>query len=231
MALLISLETATRVCSVALARDGKVIAVRESSEDQSHSSQITVFIEEVLAKAGVGMHELEGIAVSEGPGSYTGLRIGVSTAKGLCYALNIPLIAISTLRAMALGASTEHDKSENTLFCPVIDARRMEVYYGLYNGNNDEVGEVKAEVVEEAFLKNHFQENRIVFFGDAIEKCQEILKDNPKAQFLQNHLPTASNMAILAERKFNAKQFEDMAYFEPFYLKDFVAVKSKKFQL
>ena len=230
MALLISLETATQVCSVALAKDGEVLALKESSEDKSHSALITLFIEEVLVGAGVEMKDLEGVAVSEGPGSYTGLRIGVSTAKGLCYALDIPLIAVSTLRAMALGASTGHGKGENTLYCPVIDARRMEVYYGLYNGNNDEVGEVKAEIVEESFLQNHFQEHRIVFVGDAVVKCQEILKDNPQALFLQNHLPTASNMAILAEKMYNAKQFVDVAYFEPFYLKDFVAVKSKKFQ-
>lgn len=231
MALLISLETATQVCSVALAKDGEVVALKESSADKSHSSQITVFIEEVLRKAGVGMRDVEGVAVSEGPGSYTGLRIGVSTAKGLCYALDRPLIAVNTLQTMALGASLERNNAENTLFCPLIDARRMEVYYALYNGSNEMVKEVKAEIVDESFLQSQFKDHEIVFFGDAVEKCQDVLENNPNAIFLQNRLPTASNMAILAEKKFRAKEYEDVAYFEPFYLKDFVAVKSKKFQL
>jgi tRNA threonylcarbamoyladenosine biosynthesis protein TsaB len=231
MALLISLETATQMCSVALAKDGEVLAVKESSEDKSHSSQITVFIEEVLAKAGAAMKDVEGVAVSEGPGSYTGLRIGVSTAKGLCYGLDIPLIAVNTLQTMALGASIERGSGDNTLYCPLIDARRMEVYYALYNGDNEMAGEVRAEIVDESFLQRQFKDNEIVFFGDAVEKCQKVLGQNPNAVFLQNHLPTASNMAILAEKKYGSNQFEDVAYFEPFYLKDFVAVKSKKFQL
>ncbi|HHZ65023.1 MAG TPA: tRNA (adenosine(37)-N6)-threonylcarbamoyltransferase complex dimerization subunit type 1 TsaB [Flavobacteriales bacterium] len=231
MALLISLETATQMCSVALAKDGEVLAVKESSEDKSHSSQITVFIEEVLAKAGAAMKDVEGVAVSEGPGSYTGLRIGVSTAKGLCYGLDIPLIAVNTLQTMALGASIERASGDNTLYCPLIDARRMEVYYALYNGDNEMAGEVRAEIVDESFLQRQFKDNKIVFFGDAVEKCQKVLGQNPNAVFLQNHLPTASNMAILAEKKYGSNQFEDVAYFEPFYLKDFVAVKSKKFQL
>lgn len=227
--MLISLETATRVCSVALAKDGEVLAVKESSEDKSHSAQITLFIEEVLTKAGVGMKDIEGVAVSEGPGSYTGLRIGVSTAKGLCYALDIPMIAVSTLQAMALGASKERNSDEagNMLFCPLIDARRMEVYYALYNVHNDGIEKVKAEIVDETFLQNYFEKHEIVFFGDAVDKCQKVLQYNANAGFLQNHLPTATNMAVLAEIKFNAKQFEDLAYFEPFYLKDFVAVKSR----
>ena len=228
MALLISLETATQVCSVALAKDGEVLAVKESSEDKSHSRQITVFIEEVLAKAGVAVKDLEGVAVSEGPGSYTGLRIGVSTAKGLCYGLDIPLMAVNNLQSMALGASVERNDGENTLFCPLIDARRMEVYYALYDDRNEMVKEIKAEIVDESFLESHFQKHEIVFFGDAVEKCEEVLKYNANARFLKNHLPTASNMAVLAEKKYNAKQFEDLAYFEPFYLKDFVAVKPKK---
>ena len=219
------------MCSVALAKDGEVLAVKESSEDKSHSSQITVFIEEVLAKAGAAMKDVEGVAVSEGPGSYTGLRIGVSTAKGLCYGLDIPLIAVNTLQTMALGASIERASGDNTLYCPLIDARRMEVYYALYNGDNEMAGEVRAEIVDESFLQRQFKDNKIVFFGDAVEKCQKVLGQNPNAVFLQNHLPTASNMAILAEKKYGSNQFEDVAYFEPFYLKDFVAVKSKKFQL
>lgn len=219
------------MCSVALAKDGEVLAVKESSEDKSHSSQITVFIEEVLAKAGAAMKDVEGVAVSEGPGSYTGLRIGVSTAKGLCYGLDIPLIAVNTLQTMALGASIERASGDNTLYCPLIDARRMEVYYALYNGDNEMAGEVRAEIVDESFLQRQFKDNEIVFFGDAVEKCQKVLGQNPNAVFLQNHLPTASNMAILAEKKYGSNQFEDVAYFEPFYLKDFVAVKSKKFQL
>ena len=219
------------MCSVALAKDGEVLAVKESSEDKSHSSQITVFIEEVLAKAGAAMKDVEGVAVSEGPGSYTGLRIGVSTAKGLCYGLDIPLMAVNTLQTMALGASIERASGDNTLYCPLIDARRMEVYYALYNGDNEMAGEVRAEIVDESFLQRQFKDNEIVFFGDAVEKCQKVLGQNPNAVFLQNHLPTASNMAILAEKKYGSNQFEDVAYFEPFYLKDFVAVKSKKFQL
>ena len=231
MALLLSLETATQVCSVALAKDGEMLAIKDSSEEKSHSTQITIFIEQVLEEAGLTFKDVEGVAVSKGPGSYTGLRIGVSTAKGLCYGLDIPLMAVSTLKAMALGVSEseKNEKNSNVLFCPMIDARRMEVYNALYDVNNEMIEEVNAAIVDEIFLRNYLEEQELIFFGDGMAKCETILKSHENASFLPDYFPTARNIAVLAEMKFKEEKFEELAYFEPFFLKDFVAVKSKKF--
>ncbi len=224
MALILSIETATPVCSVALAKDNEVIELKESTKKNSHSEIVTVFIDELLKENKFSFSDLNAVAVSKGPGSYTGLRIGVSTAKGLCYALDIPLIAVNTLRALAFGTSQEYSQDPNmqVLFCPMIDARRMEVYCALFDNINREVRETKAEIVEPDSFKTYLKSNKVFFFGDGAAKCKEVIQ-HPNAVFLENIFASAANMVVIALEKFNNKQFEDVAYFEPFYLKDFIA--------
>ena len=225
MALILNLETATTVCSVALARDGQLLAAKEQHGDYSHAENLTLFIEDVLKQAQLSLPEVDAIAVSKGPGSYTGLRIGVSTAKGLCYSLNKPLIAVDTLQHLALsGTAVISNTAADALYCPMIDARRMEVYCGVYDGHNREIKPVAAEIIDEqsfsALLKNH----TLYFFGDGAAKCQAVLGSSPKAVFA-DVLISAKSMVPLAEKAFAEKRFENTAYFEPFYLKDFVAGK------
>lgn len=224
MSLILNIETATQVCSVGLSQEGKILAKRESHEKNIHATVVSIFSEEVCKEAGIQMNELDAVAVSKGPGSYTGLRIGVSTAKGLCYALDIPLISVPTLQSMALGAvsSIEKNLSEKALVCPMIDARRMEVYTALYDLKNTEQRKTEALIVEENSFDKELSEHTIYFFGDGAEKCREVLE--PKGMiFLEGMHPAASSMAGIASEKFKAKQFEDLAYFEPYYLKDFIA--------
>jgi tRNA threonylcarbamoyladenosine biosynthesis protein TsaB len=225
MALILLLETATTVCSAALARDGKVLALRETHEGYSHAEKLTVFAGEILREAGITLPELDAVAVSGGPGSYTGLRIGVSTAKGLCFALDKPLISIGTLEAMAWGlyhsSFTLHQSS--FLACPMIDARRMEVYCAVYRRDLSQVVPVHAEVVGPGSFREALDEGPVVFFGDGAAKCREVLGGHPQAVFSEEGLPSAAAMARLAETKFSRKEFEDLALYEPFYLKDFVA--------
>lgn len=216
MPLILSIETATTVCSVALSADGKVIAAKEINEGFSHAGKLTLFIEEVMREAGRTLKELSAVAVSSGPGSYTGLRIGVSTAKGLCYALGIPLIAIPTLKALAYGAVRQSGKS--ALYCPMIDARRMEVYSALYDANLHEISPVEAIVVTEDYYKD--KKESIICFGDGSSKCASVLPDD-RFSFLQC-LPSAINMAGIAESMYRAGHFENTGLFEPFYLKNFV---------
>ena len=219
MALILAIETATRNCSVALFKDGTVIAEKEHiSDGYTHSEQLTLFIQQVIDSANISLKKVEAVALSMGPGSYTGLRIGTSTAKGLCYALDIPLIAISTLKAMAF-AMAKNEKL--AIYCPMIDARRMEVFSALYDTNNKEIRGVQADIVD----KNTYSEfltNEILFFGDGSLKCQEIIS-HKNAKFIKGIYPSAKNLGILAKAKFEKKDFEDVAYFEPYYLKDFVA--------
>ena len=223
MALILGIETATKNCSVALFKDGVVIAEKEHiSDGYTHAEQLTLFIQDVIDLANITLEKVEAIALSMGPGSYTGLRIGTSTAKGLCYALDIPLIAISTLKAMAFAMA----KNERAaIYCPMIDARRMEVFSALYDVNNKKVRSVQADVVD----KNTYVEllvNEIIFFGDGSLKCQEIIS-HKNAKFIEGIHPSAKNLGILAKSKFENKDFEDVAYFEPYYLKDFIAGKKK----
>ncbi len=228
MPLLLHLETATQVCSVVLSLDGKAISSRESNEKNIHSSVITVFIGQVLEECGFKPADLDGICISQGPGSYTGLRIGVSTAKGLCYALDKPLIAINTLRSMAEGKIHEMDEKHYTsdrsiLLCPMIDARRMEVYNALFERKGKILRETQAEIIENNSFSDLLSENEIWFFGNGAEKCIPLLEMQPNARFDTEIQPSAANMISLAEKKYAAKEFEDVAYFEPFYLKDFMA--------
>lgn len=226
MSLILNIETATRHCSVGIARDGEIIAIRESDEKNIHAAKVTVFSEEVCKEAGIKMNELDAVAVSMGPGSYTGLRIGVSAAKGFCYALDVPLIAVPTLQSMARNVSKRMNERATDLFCPMIDARRMEVYTALYNINNEVIKPTEALIVDESSFAKELKGNSIFYFGDGAEKCRDIL--DPKGMvYLEDIYPDATGLASIAHKKFLEGQFEDLAYFEPYYLKDFIAGKPK----
>lgn len=218
MAYILNLETSTKNCSVALAKNGETILCKEIAEQGfSHAEKLHVFIEEILNEADVSVNQLQAIAVSKGPGSYTGLRIGVSSAKGLCYALGIPLISIDTMQVLAKKAVVDG------LIVPMIDARRMEVYSAVFGKNHNKIKDVEAEILTE----NSYQDfNETVYFvGDCQEKCKTVLvKDNFK--FLPEIVfPSANEMSSLSFEKFQNNDFEDVAYFEPFYLKDFMLTK------
>lgn len=228
MTYILCIETATPVCSVALVQDNKVLHSRESSKRNSHSEIVTVFIDEVIKEANLKYTDLDAVTVSKGPGSYTGLRIGVSTAKGLCYGLDIPLISVNTLRSMAFGMARKFDQKEDLpiLFCPMIDARRMEVYTAIYNERNEQIEETKAEIIDENSFSDYLDKSKIVFFGDGSDKCKDVIT-HPNAIFVENIFPSASYMAEITYNKYLENQFEDVAYFEPFYLKEFIAGKPK----
>lgn len=231
MALILNLETATTVCSVSLAKDGVLLAIKELNEDYTHAENLTVFIEDVLKQSQLKLEDIDAIAVSKGPGSYTGLRIGVSTAKGLCYSADKPLIAINTLEHLAaaviIANPTSNAQHSTSLFCPMIDARRMEVYCAVYDFNGNEIKPTAAEIIDEHSFSELLKDNTICFFGDGSAKCQEVLAGNKNAVFIPDIVPSAKDMITLSEKHFNEKRFEDVAYFEPFYLKDFVAGKKK----
>jgi tRNA threonylcarbamoyladenosine biosynthesis protein TsaB len=234
MAAILSIETATPLCSVALAVDGKVLAYRESQEEKSHAARLTVFIEEIMHEQGLHMKDLDAIAIGKGPGSYTGLRIGVSTAKGLCYGAKIPLIALGTLKilfnqAVAKLASETNslNNSGNILLCPMIDARRMEVFTCMYSLAGEEMQPVSATIIEPVTFSGFLSDNRIFFFGSGMDKCRDILA-HPNAHFVDDIKPRASALASSAEQLFKDKSFENLAYFEPFYLKEFIATIPKK---
>ena len=229
MSLILNIETATGVCSVALAQDGELIGLVESNTKNSHSSVLTLFMDEVIKTAGVALSELDAVAVSEGPGSYTGLRIGVATAKGFCYALEKPLIGVSTLRAMAIGMvpPVSEDQEAHILYCPMIDARRMEVYCAIFDEKGNEIRETRAEIMDENSFMEYLGKNRIVFAGDGALKCRPLFDKHPNAVFSEDFQASAKFMISLSEEKFSQKKFEDLAYFEPHYLKDFIAGKPR----
>lgn len=220
--LILLIETATTSCSVALSDAGKVIAVKEVDERNIHASHITLFIEEVMAIANKKFSELNAIAISKGPGSYTGLRIGVSTAKGLCFALDIPLIAIDTLRSMAFGLARQGNVDPAALLVPMIDARRMEVYTAIYQLDLNQVEPVNAKIVDQSSFDQYPDE--LILFGDGAAKFKEIFahKQNIKFAEFKN---SAIHLAELATEKLVHGETENMAYFEPFYLKDFMITK------
>ena len=221
MALILHIETATKSCSVALAQNDEFITCKEEvNENYSHAEKLNTFIAALFQDQNINLQNLDAIAVSKGPGSYTGLRIGVSTAKGLCYALDKPLISISTLRAMAYGIA---QKESADLYCPMIDARRMEVYSAFYDDKNNEIRAVNADIINADTYQKELA-SRVLFFGDGAEKCKQIIKHS-NAKFIDGVYPSSKDMTALAMQKFNKKEFEDIAYFEPYYLKDFVAGK------
>lgn len=230
MALILTLETSTDICSAALSKDGQLLCYRENSEGFSHAALLAVFVDEVLKEANVTANQLSAVCVSKGPGSYTGLRIGVSTAKGLCYALNIPLIAIDSLFAMCYGAKQEAKAlagDSNFLLCPMIDARRMEVYCAFYDEALTQKEPVKAVVVDSTSFESILEKEKVIFFGNGASKCKEAI-NQPNALFLEGNYASAKNLIVPALDAFNNKEVEDIAYFEPFYLKDFVVTTSKK---
>ena len=224
MSLILAIETATSVCSVAFARNGNLLSIREITTPNAHSSILTILIEELFREAGLRYADLDAIAVSMGPGSYTGLRIGVATAKGLCYGLDKPLIAIPTLQAMAIGiigSSIQH------LVCPMIDARRMEVYCAVYNEDLGEVFATDARIIDENSFRELLTSHILIFAGDGAAKCKPFLASHPQVRFIDDFQASSQYMISLAEKRFQVNQFEDLAYFEPYYLKDFVAGKPK----
>ncbi|PKP48786.1 MAG: tRNA (adenosine(37)-N6)-threonylcarbamoyltransferase complex dimerization subunit type 1 TsaB [Bacteroidetes bacterium HGW-Bacteroidetes-12] len=227
MSLILGIETATKTCSIALTKGVQLLAVEEIGGAFSHAENITVFIEKVMQQSGKKLAEVDAVAISRGPGSYTGLRIGVSTAKGLCFALNKPLIAVDTLQAMALRMAKQIT-DKNLLFCPMIDARRMEVYTAIYNFKNELVESISAKIMDENSFSKFLANQKIIFFGDGAEKCRILFAENKNAIFNKSVLPSAIEINELALKKLNNKQFEDVAYFEPFYLKDFIGTVAKK---
>lgn len=222
---ILNIETATKNCSVALAKNGETIFCKEISElGYSHAEKLHVFIEEICNENSIQLKDLQAIAVSKGPGSYTGLRIGVSAAKGFCYALNIPLISVDTLAVLASQAVSI--AKENDLIVPMIDARRMEVYSSIFNNKLEKTREIEAQIID----KNSFAsiENTIYFVGDSSEKAKAVLTKSNFIFLDEIVYPSAKEMSIISFQKFLNKDFEDVAYFEPFYLKDFLITTSKK---
>ncbi len=221
--IILLLETATSSCSVAISRQGEIIAVKERNEQNIHASHITQFIDETMREAGTNYADLDAVAVSKGPGSYTGLRIGVSTAKGLCYALDIPLIGVDTLGAMAYGISKRESIDSHSLLVPMIDARRMEVYMAVYQNDLTVVEPVSAKIIDvESF--HPFADQNIILFGDGSTKFQELFGRDSQISFVDFE-NSAIHMARQATKKLIDAEIEDTAYFEPFYLKDFIAGK------
>jgi tRNA threonylcarbamoyladenosine biosynthesis protein TsaB len=225
MSLILQIETATTVCSVALSENGNLLSYKEIQQRNVHAEVITLFIDEVLKTAGKQFRDLSAVAVSCGPGSYTGLRIGISVTKGLCYSLDIPFIAIETLEAMTDGIMSEASYDEGVLFCPMIDARRMEVFTAVFDGKGNKIQPTSAEIIDENSFAALLKTNKIIFFGDGAAKCSEVLGLNANVQIIPEFQNSARYLTKKALEKFLAKDFEDTAYFEPFYLKDFIAGK------
>ena len=226
MSLILSIDTSTKVCSVALHKEGKLLAISELYTEKSHSGMLTTLCENVVKHAGFSLKSLDAIAVAKGPGSYTGLRIGVSTAKGFCFALDKPLIAVNTLEAMAYQIKDFYDKTY--LLCPMIDARRMEVYCQVYDNQMIIISETEAKIIDELSFSEILNEKKIVFFGDGAAKCQaEITHKN--AVFLPTEIhPSTKTVGLVATKSFEKSLFENVVTFEPFYLKDFVGTQPKK---
>jgi tRNA threonylcarbamoyladenosine biosynthesis protein TsaB len=231
MALILNIETATEVCSVALTNAEGVVDFRENIEGRSHAALLTTFIDDIFHKNMIQPHQLYAIAVSSGPGSYTGLRIGVSVAKGLCYGANVPLIPISTLQSMAFGfianlPDTLKNEHEDVLYCPMIDARRLEVYTALFNSQGAFQSSITAEIINENSFYHILAQKKVFFFGNGSDKCNGLIK-HPNAIFYSGFYPSAKDMAKLSEQAYEEKKFTDIAYFEPYYLKDFIATTPK----
>lgn len=220
------IETSTSVCSVALAVNGEVKAFKELDERNIHAGNVTLYIEDVMAESGLEFGLLDAVAVSRGPGSYTGLRIGVSVAKGLCFALDKPLIAVGTLDSLLRGILKNQEFDAGSVLVPMIDARRMEVYSAVYTPEMDLLEPIDARIIDDHSF-DHYAEKEIVLFGDGAAKFKDLFAHNPRVKFPVIH-SSARYMADIADQKYLASDFENLAYFEPFYLKEFVANKPKK---
>jgi tRNA threonylcarbamoyladenosine biosynthesis protein TsaB len=223
LALLLNIETTTKNCSVSIADKGVLLGVKElNNGNYSHAEVLHPFIEIILKEAGISFDQLEGIAVSKGPGSYTGLRIGVSAAKGLAWALNIPLFAIDTLHSLSHAITIY-----SGVIVPMLDARRMEVYASVFSSANAQIRETRAEIVDSNSFCDYLALGKVYFLGDGAHKCKEIIT-HKNAVYIDSIFPSAKQMAVLSYEKYISKSAEDIAYFEPFYLKDFIVVPEKK---
>jgi tRNA threonylcarbamoyladenosine biosynthesis protein TsaB len=226
MALILCIETATEICSVAIAKDGQTISLTEDKLGNNHASQLHILVQKALDIAGITLQNLNAVAVSKGPGSYTGLRVGVSSVKGYCYALQIPIIAINTLQSLANGYLTYNPEYKG-LICPMIDARRMEVYCALFDNQLAEILSTQAKIINEQSFQEELLEHEIVFIGNGAEKCNGKF-ETQNTKFEIGYVCNANFISSLAQEAFDKKQFEDVAYFEPFYLKDFIGTVAKK---
>ncbi len=232
MSLILCIETGTDICSVGIAKDGELLSLRESDEGRDHARKVGVFVDELLRETGIVPDGLDAVAVGKGPGSYTGLRIGVSFAKGLCYGLQKPLVAVGSLDALAEVAREDYeagilsvDDWDGAYLCPMVDARRMEVYAQVFDSEGRPQGEVSAEVVDEgSFAAFRGQGRPFVIFGSGARKCADVLPDAVYVEVT----PSARGLARLAQQALDEGRTEDIAYFEPFYLKDFVVTTSRK---
>lgn len=225
MALILAIESATKNCSVAIIRDGKILSIYEEySESFSHSEQLTIFIQKAFKDSETNPKDLSAIIVDKGPGSYTGLRIGVSVAKGMSYSLNIPLTSIGSLEVL-FGKAIEIYPNYD-IYIPMIDARRMEVYTEIFDHSGIIIEKVDAKIIDENSFQK-YNDKKVLFFGDGAEKCRSILQLK-NADFITNLHPSAEGMKSISQKKFKQKEFENTAYFEPYYLKDFIAGKPKK---
>jgi tRNA threonylcarbamoyladenosine biosynthesis protein TsaB len=229
--MILCLETATSVCSVALCDTSGILSSRESHEDKSHATLLTPFIEDILKENRIEAADLSAVAVSKGPGSYTGLRIGVSVAKGLAYGASVPLIGIETTRSMFYGLMKKHESDPavtgSDLICPMLDAKRMEAYYCIFDRNGSIVKDIAAEIIDQKSFIDMLKSNRIVFFGDGASKFRKVIS-HENAIFIDDFTLSAAYMHCSAYEAFNKGAFENVAYFEPFYLKDFVATIPRK---
>jgi tRNA threonylcarbamoyladenosine biosynthesis protein TsaB len=222
VAYILNIETSTTNCSVSLSFEGETLVLKEDYDNNySHAERLHVYIDEVLKQADIKSSQLDAIAVSKGPGSYTGLRIGVSAAKGLCFALGKPLIAISTLEAL-----THQVKTKEGIIIPMLDARRLEVYSAVFDNGYNRLRETQAQVLNEDSFKSYLEESKVTFIGNGVLKTKELI-NHKNAIFIDGKLPSANEMSQLAYSKYKKNDIEDVAYFEPYYLKDFVALKSK----
>lgn len=231
---ILHIDTATPVCSVALSINGTLSAYRDQNEPNVHASKLTLFIEELLLEAQITINQLNAVSVSKGPGSYTGLRIGVSVAKGICYALDIPLIAVNTLDALAQGfkislAEESNPVNElNTLFCPMIDARRMEVYTAIYDVQLKIIEPTAARIIESDSFDYLTNKHQLIMFGDGADKLSDLFSEHASIQIHKGFQNSARYLIPETIKRFNQQQFEDVAYFEPFYLKDFIPTSPKR---
>ena len=224
--IILHIETSTNICSIAVSENGQCLFSKSDSEGMNHAALLSVFIAEAMEFLKSTSKKPNAVAVSSGPGSYTGLRIGVSTAKGLCYGLDIPLIAVSTLEVLTAYALQITETTANSLFCPMIDARRMEVYAAIYNQEGIIQREISADIIDENSYSEILESHIVYFFGNGAEKCKTTLT-HPNARFIDGMYPLAENMIVLAEKAYNEKKFVDVAYFEPFYLKEFYTTAAK----
>jgi len=226
MSIILHIETSTNVCSVALSKNGACLFSKSNAEGMNHAALLSVFIAEALEVLKSTDEKPDAVAVSSGPGSYTGLRIGVSTAKGLCYGYGIPLIEVSTLEVLTAQA-LQLTNDDEALYCPMIDARRMEVYAAFYNAQGEIKREISADIIDADSYAEILAGQPVYFFGNGAEKCKTTLS-HPNARFIDNLVPLAENMILFAEKAFSENKFVDVAYFEPFYLKEFQTTTPKK---